>query len=184
MADFGIPLGKAFYTALAGLAWQSLTESQQEQIRQFLVLRFVDSDTNALDGCTESRIKERFSLLLKSGQFDKEIDKAISTKVDISEIVEGIYNDSIESFTTSMECKLDERWKKWLREQDGFKQRLTDVVDRILDDQKVEQLITAALYRHLQKDDVKARVSSATANRIQSLLDKWEGNNGTSTTRD
>lgn len=174
MSEFGIPLGAAFYKELANLAWSSLKEDQQNQIRQFLVLRFVDSGTDVLDGCTKTRVLERFGLLLKSGQFDKDIDATLSSKVDIAEIVEGVANGSLKEFTEDLRVFLNSQWKAWLTKPDGFDQKVHDTVNRILEHEDVTKLITAALYRHLQREDVKSKVNSATASYIQSLLDKWE----------
>ena len=164
-----LPLGTAFYKELAAHAWESLEDAQKEQLRQFLVLRFIDSGNVAFDDLTEARARTRFASLLEDGRFDEQLDAALgndSAKAAIGKAV----SDSICDVVGHVKQSLENRWKQWIHDvENGYPDRLNKVVESALEQQKIDELIERAIERHMDRYGVDsvALIQRVVSNKLE-----------------
>jgi len=159
--EIGIPLNVQFYRELAVLAWQSLDESQREELRRYLILRFIDSGSSVLDGSAASRIRKRFEILLDEGTFDERIDtilcndEMLLAEKDLAKRMKSVQDSLIDSVASRVRIMLDAKWREWLNCPDGYQQRVGEVVDTVLNSEEIDKVIYGALRRQVSREDFR-----------------------------
>jgi len=177
--ELGIPLGNQFYRELAVLAWKSLTESQQEELRRYLILRFIDSGTDILDGSAASRIKKRFEALLDESTFDERINEVLKTEESIlsdariHDLIKSMEHKMLDLVEMRVKTLLDARWQKWLDDEGGYRQRVDEVVARVLEGEEIDKVIFGALRRQMPKYDLRSVVAKQIDETVQHITEKY-----------
>lgn len=173
--DIGIPLGAAFYKELAFLAWKSLSEEQQNQMRQFLVLRFVDASPDALNRLVTERAKACFNSLCENGDFDEDL-KAVLGEVVTEQKLRACVEDLVEVESGLLPGRvrqlLAERWQEWIDSPEEFIAKVNVVVDSVLASEKLDKQFAQVLRSHLSKAQLNGLLNRHVGERVKAWCDE------------